>query len=105
MFHVVARVEGKLLWRLFGALDEAKQNAIWGTFGKHGVTHCNGTCPLHQLRYVRLMDCETSHLLAILATQYQIAYTNYPRVIRAILNDRGFDESQINDTVEAARSV
>jgi len=25
MFNVMARVEGKLLWRPFGAIDEAKQ--------------------------------------------------------------------------------
>jgi hypothetical protein len=86
-------------------MDETTLNTMWGTYGKHGLTHCNGACPQHQLRWVRLVDCETSHLLAILATQYQIAYTQYPRIIKVILMNRGFNESQIADAVEAARSV
>lgn len=88
-----------------GYLSEDDRNAQWGTYGKGGGTHCKGTCPQHQLRWVRLVDCETPHLLAILATQYQISYTQYPRIIKAILKMRGFTESQIHDAVEAVRSV
>lgn len=87
------------------ALPDYVLNAMWGTYGKHAERHCGGTCPEHRLRWVRLVDCKTPHLLAILATQYQIAGTNYPHIIGLILMSRGFNPSQIKDAVEAARSV
>lgn len=69
-------------------LETAKEHAVWGTFGKGGLLHCNGTCPEHPLRYVRLKDCETDHLKAILATQSQIQGRSYQRIILSILADR-----------------
>jgi hypothetical protein len=62
---------------------------IWGTYGKGGVEHCAGRCPLHPLQWVKLVDRETSHLQAILRTQRQIVGTHYQRGIEAILRKRG----------------
>jgi hypothetical protein len=73
-------------------MQAAKYGAMWGTYGKNGVEHCNGTCPLHPLVWKRLVDCETEHLVAILDTQSQV-YTwedgSYAKIITAILADRG----------------
>lgn len=102
---LVGVTDGKQEWQHFPSINEAKPHALWGTFGKHGAKHCQGKCPLHQLRWVRLVDCDTPHLFAILATQWQLAETAYPEIIGAILNDRGFSNSQIEDAVEAVRSV
>lgn len=54
-----------------------KNNLRWGTRGK------DGTDPL---TYVRLIDCSTEHLRAILTTQYPS--TDYKMVIRSIIEDR-----------------
>lgn len=47
---------------------------LWGTYGKGGVEHCAGTCLLHPLRWVKLADCSTDHLQAILRTQHHIPW-------------------------------
>lgn len=60
---------------------------LWGTYGKNGITHCNGTCPEHQLQIVRLIDCSSEHLIAILDTQHHIPPI-YREVITVILRDR-----------------
>jgi hypothetical protein len=57
----------------------AKAMATWGTYGKSGKD---------PLKYVRLVDCETPHLQAILKTQWQIANTVYEKIIKSILDDR-----------------
>src|SRR5271157_3038789 len=62
---------------------------IWGTYGKGGVEHCAGRCPLHKLQWVKLRDRESSHLQAILRTQRQISGTNYQRQIETLLRERG----------------
>lgn len=54
-----------------------KNHLRWGTRGK------DGTDPL---TYVRLIDCSTEHLRAILATQYPSP--DYKMVIRSIIEDR-----------------
>jgi hypothetical protein len=61
-------------------LKTAKQNAVWGTNGKSGN---------EPLRYVRLVDCSTEHLQAILLTQKEHLYDSYAMIIRSILDDRG----------------
>lgn len=66
-----------------------KKTMIWGTFGKGGVEHCGGRCPLHKLEWVKLIDRESSHLQAILRTQRQIVGTDYQLAIEDILRDRG----------------
>ena|SRR5271154_1621992 len=66
-----------------------KNTAMWGTYGKGGVEHCNGTCPLHQLEWKKLVDCYTEHLQAILRTQPQIVGHEYTDIIHSILADRG----------------
>jgi hypothetical protein len=76
-------------WETYSDLPTAKYTALWGTYGKGGAEHCGGGCMHHRLRYVRLMDCDTEHLLAILATQHQLADTCYPAIIISILADRG----------------
>jgi hypothetical protein len=68
---------------------QTNSDLVWGTYGKGGVEHCAGRCPLHPLQWVKLVDRETSHLQAILRTQRQIRYTVYQRVIESILKDRG----------------
>ena len=40
--------------------EEARDNYHWGTYGKDGK---------QPLRYVRVLDCDTAHLQAILSTQ------------------------------------
>jgi len=59
--------------------DRAKRLAEWGTYGKHGD---------NPLTYVKLIDCSTEHLQAILQTQKQIWGTDYELLIREILKDR-----------------
>lgn len=68
-------------------LETAKQAAMWGTYGKGGTEHCNGTCPEHPLRWKRLIDCDTEHLQAILGTQ--LINNSYRVIINSILKDRG----------------
>jgi hypothetical protein len=70
---------------------------VWGTYGKGGVEHCFGTCSEHQLRWMRLIDCSSEHLIAILRTQPQI--TSLHRVvINNILNDRKFAMGLIEES-------
>lgn len=59
-------------------LDRVKRVIIWGTYGKMGND---------PLKYVRLMDCSTEHLEAILRTQYQITPL-YRECIESIIEDR-----------------
>jgi hypothetical protein len=61
-------------------LETAKKVAVWGTHGKSGT---------EPLKYVRLIDCETSHLQAILKTQITHMHPEYIEIVTAILNDRG----------------
>jgi len=55
-------------------------NLLWGTRGK------NGDGPLH---YVRLVECETDHLEAILKKYEGIINPIHDMVIKLILNERG----------------
>jgi hypothetical protein len=85
--QLLAQTHGQY-YILVDGLEEAKKQATWGTYGKNGLTHCRGTCPEHQLRYVRLIDCSTEHLLAIVNSQYQIKGGDYEEIILSILKDR-----------------
>lgn len=68
-------------------LGECKQNIRWGTFGKNAV--------LREPKWVRLIDCSTEHLEAILKTQPHInAYPVIRMVVESILEDREFDTSE-----------
>lgn len=71
-------------------LETAKQVAMWGTNGPGGLEHCRGTCSEHRIRWVKLIDCETDHLLAILRLPH-VRGGDYDLIIRAILADRGVD--------------
>jgi hypothetical protein len=62
-----------------GSLEVAKQNAVWGTYGKSGKE------PLH---FVRLIDCTTDHLQAILDTQEKQTKRAYVEIIKSIIKDR-----------------
>lgn len=73
-----------------------KFQAMWGTYGKNGATHCGGTCPLHPLVWKRLIDCETEHLQAILRTQHHIRGHYYTDLIHEILADRGVTPEEFN---------
>ena len=70
------------------SMQHQKQNLQWGTYGKGGAEHCAGRCPLHQLTWKKLIDCDTDHLQAILRTQHHIPLL-YSVVIGSILEDRG----------------
>lgn len=70
-------------------INRMKYTMIWGTYGKGGLQHCGGQCPDHQLRWVRLIDCSTEHLIAILTTQPHITKL-HRMVIGSILADRQF---------------
>ena len=66
------------------------RKTLWGTYGKGGIEHCDGTCPLHQLRWKRLEDCDTEHLQAILRTQRQVhEHPALKKVIEELLFERG----------------
>lgn len=69
-------------------LQALKEDAEWGTYGKGGWEHCRGTCPEHQLRIVRLVDCTTEHLQAIISGKFLVPY-EYFVIISSILDDRG----------------
>lgn len=58
-------------------LSIIKKKIKWGTYGKHGD---------EPLRFVRLIDCSTEHLQAILREQRGGIY--YRRIIEAIIKDR-----------------
>lgn len=72
----------------------------WGTFGPGGAEHCGGGCQEHRLRLVRLADCGTDHLEAILrncdggrpgaagARFSDVRGTHVEAAIRAILGER-----------------
>jgi|SRR5579863_511578 hypothetical protein len=64
-----------------------KHFAMWGTYGKGGWEHCKGTCPEHQYREVRLMDCSTEHLQTLWTNDWLTG--DYESVVEAILDDRG----------------
>lgn len=59
-------------------LEELKPIARWGTYGKDGNK---------PLRWVRLINCSTAHLNAILRTQ-PLAGSLYLEIIQSILADR-----------------
>ena len=82
------------------AVKAAKENALWGTFGKGGVEHCHGTCPKHQLRWKRLVDCSTPHLKAILRSQRQAWQSTYVDIIEGILKDRGVKPAGLSPKAE-----
>lgn len=61
-------------------LEWSKKNALWGTYGKP-ITH--------PARWVRLIDCSTEHLQAILVElPLHGDDHNYTTIIQAILKDR-----------------
>jgi hypothetical protein len=60
-------------------LEEAKQKLMWGTYG---LPPRDG-----KVKWVRLIECSTEHLSAILLTQPQITAITR-EVIYSILNDR-----------------
>ncbi len=79
----------------------AKREAVWGTYGKGGAEHCAGTCPEHQLRWKRLIDCDTDHLQMILQNQRHVRYSNVRTIIESILKDRGVEPKEFS--LEAER--
>jgi hypothetical protein len=83
----IATYETSLTICYVNSLEEAKQKVVWGTYGKGGVEHCYGRCPEHQLRWVRLIDCSTEHLLALL--KFFSFEDDYSKIINSILDDRG----------------
>lgn len=61
------------------SMEDVKLVLKWGTFGKNGD---------EPMRVVRLVDCDTDHLKAILRTQVHITQL-YTAAIISILLDRG----------------
>lgn len=76
--------------------EVAKREAVWGTYGKGGAEHCAGTCPEHQLRWKRLIECDTDHLQMILLNQRHVRYSNVREIIESILKDRGVEPEQFS---------
>lgn len=60
------------------SLEEAKKKMLWGTYGKPRKK---------RVKWVKLIDCTTEHLQAILKTQYQLDST-FKTIIQSILQDR-----------------
>lgn len=54
----------------------------WGTYGKDGT---------HSIKEVKLGDCETDHLQAILRTESWHLTVQYDQSIRRILQSRGVE--------------
>jgi hypothetical protein len=67
-------------FKIVADIEDAKKIARWGTRGKSG----------HEpLDWVKLIDCETEHLEAILATQPHIAsFEGLREIIEGIIADR-----------------
>lgn len=61
-------------------IEDIIQIARWGTYGKSGK---------EPLKWVKLIDCETEHLEAILNTQSQIS-SGYRLIIQTILQQRKY---------------
>lgn len=59
-------------------IDKIMRRLMWGTYGKYAEL---------PLTYVRLIDCSTDHLRAILITQCQIPPI-YRKAISAIIESR-----------------
>ena len=67
-------------FKIVADLEDAKKIARWGTRGKSGRD---------PVKWVKLIDCETDHLEAILATQPHIAsFEGLREIIEGILADR-----------------
>lgn len=63
-----------------GTVDDLKKKVMWGTYGKFGE---------EPLKWVRLIDCSTDHLQAIISTQPHInAVSGFREVINQIIIDR-----------------
>lgn len=74
----------------------------WGTFGKGGVEHCMGRCPEHQLRFKRLLDCDTDHLQMILKNQRQVEQSPFLKsLIHHILIERDVTPERFSPEAEA----
>jgi len=79
-----------------------KQNVRWGTYGKGGAEHCGGRCPEHQLRWKKLVDCDTDHLQMILKNQGHVNHSPYLRqIIHEILIERGATPAAFDPDAEA----
>jgi len=78
------------------------RTAKWGTFGKGGVEHCAGRCPEHQLRFKKLIDCDSDHLQMILKNQRQVEESPFlKRIIHYILIGRGETPEPFSAKAEA----
>ena len=73
----------------------------WGTYGKGGAEHCGGRCPEHQLRWKKLVDCDTDHLQMILKNQRHAHYPYIEQIIHEILAERGVKPEAFDPDAEA----
>lgn len=71
-------------------LQEVMENFTWGTYGPMWS---------QPLRWVKLYDCPTDHLINILRTETHILGTGIEIIIRCILGDRGLSQTKIHDTL------
>lgn len=62
---------------------DRKEKLVWGTYGKNSE---------HPLKWVRLTNCETDHLINILRLQKRRNNTLYIDILKSILNDRNIKE-------------
>ena len=59
--------------------EEAKKRLLWGTYGKPAI--------ISNFKWVKLIDCSSEHLTAILTSQPQIPSIT-KKIINSILQDR-----------------
>lgn len=76
-------------------IEDLIQVARWGTYGKGGK---------EPLKWVKLIDCETEHLEAILRTQPQIG-RGYRRMIQTILHQRKTQTKEPNTAMSTQQSA
>ncbi len=81
MFLMVTTAAGAIL-SLIQPKEVEGSNLLWGTYGKSGK---------EPFREVKLKDCETDHLQAILRTESWHLPDNYDQAIRRILASRGVE--------------
>ena len=81
--HTVAQTENKSMNIQISDFQKAIDLAEWGTYGKDGKG---------PLKYVKLVDCETDHLIRIIQTQN--CGEEYNKIINAIVWKRKIIEQQ-----------
>ncbi|KKL09356.1 hypothetical protein LCGC14_2566700, partial [marine sediment metagenome] len=66
LLQMVRSINAETAQRIEDLLLPVSEDLLWGTYGKGAVeAYEQSGVPVPEVRYVRLGDCETSHLEAI----------------------------------------